>query len=340
MPQESQSTSNDIPIKGKLRSNSLVFIDTNFFKNYNPNKSAYKELFEHASNKKVVLCTSVICVEEWRTQKVSHINTTIENNLNGFQNLRNVNFLAKELLSLDFKNSFPNKDTVVNESARIIKEFIKENNILIYGTKESHIKNVWDAYFNGNSPFKAVKNKKDIPDAWITEAAKDALNENADKQNKFCICKDETLKSHLEKDLGFYSVSLTDLLLLLKNSEQDISVATGTKDSSKTIEATHTDNITNDSVEYALQNIDVNNLLLQKLILGYINWLDTAPKEKIIQIFTGKGYSQDLIENSAHRLVLNELIEDTGNYYIPKNKAICEQAANDVMDEIIELLEQ
>ena len=55
-----------------LLGNTLLFLDTGFFKNYKPKDGAYSQLFKYSVEGSIILCTSELCLEEWRTQKANY----------------------------------------------------------------------------------------------------------------------------------------------------------------------------------------------------------------------------------------------------------------------------
>ncbi len=326
--------------------NTFVFLDTRFFKDYKSKDAAYQKLFEYSKGKKINLCTSHICLEEWRTQKVSQLTKVIQDLTRNLIYLPANNYIAKGLLEADMHNKFPNNEEIENYSKTGIHEFVKENNINVYKPREGHIGQTWEAYFHGNSPFKQVKNKKDIPDAWIFECARDALADELYENigNKFCIGEDNTLFDALEK-LGFEKVTVLGLVEILEKEEA------GEIPESETVLIDEREKSEQSTIsEEGLSPLD---LLLTKSVnaaereiklrlLGFIVALDSPSHESLIEVVESQGFDRKLIEACATILSVKPepYIRDTGSHYIVGNKEICNAAADRLTNEIIEMLGQ
>lgn len=325
--------------------NTFVFLDTRFFKDYKPSDSAYRKLLEFSRDEKICLCTSYICIEEWRTQKVSHLSKALRDMEQRLDDLRRTNFIASNILDHNINKKFPDNEQIVKQSNVGIKQFTNENNIHVYKPKEKHIWTTWDAYFNGHDPFKQVKNRKDIPDAWILECARDALSDelhkNADK--KFCIGEDNALCDAMNK-LDFETITVLELVERLEKEEAGVVPETETV-STETLA---------DTEKEAIQAEDLSPLdaLLSKAInapskeiylrlLGFVVPLNTPTHDTLIDAVTSKGFDRKLTKACAVILSdkSNPYIKDTGSHYIVGNKEICTAAADQLTQEIIDMLE-
>jgi len=326
-----------------LLRNTLVFIDTGFFKDIKPKNAAYNDFFEYALNDKIILCTSPICLEEWRTQKVKHLCGFIKSTSDNFSNQKNVNPLSFEILDDAIKAYLPDRDFIFSKSKEFVDKFVDANKIKVYSPRKEHIQLTWGSYFHGNDPFKEEKNKDDIPDAWIFESAKDALNDLRHIENKFCIGSDKTLCKALTK-LGFESISLTDLLAKLCSQETTPSFDLQTSSPDNTVGTvappataigSELDRILATAINESIKNIYLR-------ILGYSYWLSGPSKQNIINAITPGGYDEAVINACIILLTQHplRLIKDTGNHILPANNNICKEAADRIMPEILELLDQ
>ena len=335
----------------QLINNTIVFLDTGFFKEYKPNSQDYHDLFQYSKDGKIILCTSHICLEEWRTQKVNHLDGAIGGIRGNLRNQIRENLISEELLDQSIYNYLPDIETIHSKSILIIERFLSEYNIKKYSPIENHIEATWDAYFHGKKPFKRPKNREDIPDSWILASACDALSEEEHKnlQNKFCITGDGTLCDAL-RTLGFESITLVDLLALLQKDAEALTenielqvqptviVFTPSNVTVEKGEASELGPL--DKILSTAINDDVKEIYLR--LLGFSYWLNTPSKQELIELVATRGFNERLIEACAVLLSQKplELIRDTGNHYLPMNKEVCKEAANRVMPEILQMLNQ
>jgi hypothetical protein len=56
---------------------------------------------------------------------------------------------------------------VKDSNKKLWDSFIKESNATLHPFRENHALEVFEAYFDGGKPFKSIKNRADIPDAFI-----------------------------------------------------------------------------------------------------------------------------------------------------------------------------
>lgn len=333
-----------------LINNTIVFLDTGFFKGHKPNEQSYHDLFQYSKDGKIILCTSHICMEEWRTQKVNHLSGFIGTTRNNLAHQIRENLISERLLDRVIYSYLLDTEIISSRSATIIDEFLSENKIKKYSPIGPHIEATWDAYFHGKKPFKRAKNREDIPDSWIFESARDALREEEYKnlQNRFCITGDSTLCDAL-KTLGFESVTLIDLLALLQKEvqaltghmEQQIPPIAPDVLSSETVEKGEPPELGQlDKILSTAINADIKEIYLR--LLGFSYWMNTPSKQELIASIATRGFNDKLIEACAVLLSQKplELIRDTGNHYLPRNKEACKEAADRVMPEILQMLDQ
>ncbi len=328
----------------KLIRNTLVFCDTSFFKKYKPGDALYRKLFQYSQDRKVSLCTSYLCLEEWRTQKANHINSSLGKISENLVYLRKDNYLASKILEPEIHKNFPDDVSIITQSKMVAEEFIKENNIRLYPPREAHIFSTWEAYFNGRSPFKEKKNKTDIPDAWIFECAKDVLSDppNTNTENKFCIVEDIKLCETLE-EIDFEGITVLDLVERLEREEVGIEQKYETASTETTQERTG-DIVTTeglsplDALLTNAVNVPVRGIYLR--LLGFVVPLDTPSHDSLIDAVVSRGFDRKLTEACA--VILSDkskpYIKDTGSHYIVENKEICTAAAERLTPEIIDML--
>lgn len=334
--------------------NTLLFLDTGFFKSYKSKDPAYGALFKYSTDGSIILCTSHLCLEEWRTQKARHFADFLNTARNNLINQRGNNFFASELLSPEIFNDFTSEESIGTQTQTIVDEFIKKHNIRRFPPKLEHVERTWNSYFHGMPPFKEVKNAKDIPDAWIFEVAKDALGEPEYRNlsNKFCIAGDGAMRSALT-DLGFSPITLAELIDALNKDGQGVGstenlIATSNKqppidsnliskpsdENSNFNDLTPLDKILSTALNPAIREIYLR-------LLGYTVPLDAPTHQSLWDAVASKGFDLKLVQACAVMLsdTSKPYLKDTGNHYIVGDKEICNAAADRLTQEIIELLD-
>lgn len=328
--------------------NTLVFLDTGFFKNYKATDRNHLDFLKYAKEEKLTFCTSHICLEEWRSQKTQNLRDFLNTATTNYNTHTRQNPISDEILS-PYPLRHPSAEEIDEKSKVFIDTFVADNNIVRYMPTENHVTRTWEAYFSGFPPFSRRKNREDIPDSWVFEAARDMRfdEEYRGVTNRFCIGGDKNLNSNFES-LGLKPITVTELLEILKQ-EEDASVAIPTietvanpmspntpiADASAAISA---DSDLNQILETAI-SAEIREIYIR--ILGYVFWLSTPSKAELFSLIENRGLNRALIEAAGTILSQPNLqiIQDTGNHYLPVNKSICENAANLVMTEIIEILD-
>ena len=79
---------------------------------------------------------------------------------------------------------------------------------------------------------------------------------------------------------------------------------------------------------------------VRRRVLGYSRWYEPASKDRIFQKLAVLGHERELVENNARHLQNDGLIMITENHYLPLNEKICQQAAEFLMVEILQELEE
>ncbi len=322
--------------------NTLVFLDTAFFKKYSDRDRYAPDFLKYCRDGKIALVTSHICLEEWRSQKVQHLNDYLASANSSYNSQTSSNPIADEILA-PYRLRHPDQEEIDENSQRIVSRFVEANGIIRYMPTDQHIERTWRSYFRGFPPFKARKNAKDIPDSWIYEAAKDVrFHEDYEHiENKFSIGGDEFLNKHLKK-LGLKPITVIELLELLKQEEAGVNRPVEALATDRTAvavpvavdEITSLDEVLNGAMTDEMRQIYIR-------LLGYTHYLNNPGKEQLFTLIERRGFNPELIKAAAALLSQPslELLQDTGNHILPTNRAICEEAGNLITAEIIEHLE-
>ncbi|KKL07268.1 hypothetical protein LCGC14_2587720 [marine sediment metagenome] len=70
-------------------------------------------------------------------------------------------------------------------------------------------------------------------------------------------------------------------------------------------------------------------------VLGLSKWLEPARKQEIYDWPSLAVFRRDLVDNRIMALEHRGLIKTTPNYCLPKNDAVCDDAATQMMGEVL-----
>ncbi len=332
-------------VRVPLLGNCIIFLETGFFKRYKSKDEAYNFLFQHAKTGGIILCTSSLCLEEWRTQKIKHLEDCLRTFRQNISSHRGENYFSQLLLTPTIFEELDDLVYITSQSKNIINDFIDEHRIKIYPPLEKHIDSTWDAYFHGRPPFKERKNKNDIPDAWIYEGAKDAIEtpEHAKYELRYCLSDDKTMSSALES-LGYRPIKLQELIELLHKENIQVKTPEFKSETQVVEKSIHINEEIKQTPldELLAKTIHTNDREIYLRLLGYLAALDTPTHEQLISCVVLKGYNPKRVEACAVMLSgePNPYIKDLGAHYIVGNQDVCHAAAERVMNDIIEMLDQ
>jgi hypothetical protein len=304
-------------------------------------------LFGYSVDGGLILSTSELCLEEWRSQKICDL----ENNLISLdKKIRDhvsshcgQNYFSKIMLEERAYSEIRDPEILKQESQKVIDDFTKRYNIKRYGMIERHINPTWNAYFQGHPPFKEKKNRKDIPDAWVFEGAKEALNDPEHNfiKNKFCICSDGGLSEALN-GLGFVSITLEKLIEFLQEEKMGATNETADLRNIQSPDEGVQKEGELSSLEKLLDKV-LNNRAkeIYLRLLGFVKAFEAPSHEILINAVVSKGFERKLTEACATMLSDQSMpyIKDTGSHYIVGDEGICAEAAERIKEEIIGLLE-
>ncbi|MFT6106774.1 MAG: hypothetical protein ACJA0S_001206 [Rickettsiales bacterium] len=148
-------------------------------------------------------------------------------------------------------------------------------------------------------------------------------------------------ESDRHKNIGIVTNPLVEMLFLIITYVDD-------ETKSKVYEQTKNETLFN---EYKSQKTTSHGLLNEFLsdssaeernikirILGYSYALNPLNKEELLNEIVYKGYQIKKIQPISQLLEIENIIKDTGHYYLPQNTELCREAADEIQDEIIEIL--
>ena len=110
-----------------------------------------------------------IAVREFLTDQQSKLRSAIDKTKNSLNELSK--YPIPQELRESLKNSFGFLSQTESETFQAIKhsfdQWCTNSNVSIEIVKNDHARKMFDAYFTGSPPFKRIKNREDIPDAFI-----------------------------------------------------------------------------------------------------------------------------------------------------------------------------
>lgn len=153
--------------------------------------------------------------------------------------------IIKKIMSLDsdIQIEILNVQSANEKIQENFRLWVKENNIKTYPLNVKDASKVFESYFNGSKPFKKVKNRDDIPDAFLFENVKDIKHTQNDVHfvsndtflfeavNDLAIITHKTLNDFIssgycknfrdkimeEKLIQYIQVNQAEIISLLKN---------------------------------------------------------------------------------------------------------------------------
>ena len=94
------------------------------------------------------------------------------------------------------------------------------------------------------------------------------------------------------------------------------------------------------ALDAALDDLDEDDRDVRRRLLGYSRWLEPASKAEVFEKLAVLGHEPEVVESNAGRLHDADLIQITENHYLPLNEEICQQAAESLMAEFLQELEE
>jgi len=194
--------------KNMSKDKEVVVLDTNTLSS-NPkrNSANFKALLKLSKNNKIDIKLPYIVKMEFVTQQIEKCKEFSTSYRKLQTDIDKQSFSPNDIFE---KSEDINKD-ILQKCENIEKEFdlwCEEYNIDVLPLNTNDTENVFQSYFNAQPPFKTLKSRKDIPDAFIYENIKKLCKD----YNIHFVCNDKNLKDFLDKEgIKTYS-SIGDLL--------------------------------------------------------------------------------------------------------------------------------
>jgi predicted nucleic acid-binding protein len=292
----------------------------------------FRKLLNFSKAGELKIYIPYIVWEERRTQLVATAHMKLRKLDEAFKSIdgqRTSNFMF-DGLSQPVLSIF-NASEVESNSKAVMAAFATEHKIEIVPLAPDHADRAWQRYFDVGLPFnpdqKREDRRKDIPDSWIFETAKDLKNKHPEL---LALCDDGKLKTAFESiEIRIFKEAqqVVDEL-----EELDVQVQVAQLPIAKQAPETV------GSLDAALSDAQRQFKEFDAKILGYIAYLESTSKAQLFGLLSQSGISIDVAENVCDRLTMSGLVTDTGNNYLSKKSAASELAAASIEPEIIRLL--
>jgi hypothetical protein len=326
-----------------LAGNTVIFMDTSFMRGVSHKNADYLSILNFCKANDIDVYISEISKEEWRTQKVKEFDDNLKPLKNALETLKHPSLLHEIFPTPTL--TIPDRDEIYKKSSRIIDNFLEQHNIKIAPIRFHHADKTWKAYFQGDAPFKEIKARKDIPDAWVYQAAIDIKEENKNKTNFFILCRKENPnhnsgKKNLEPiaEDGELTKSLKKIGYKPKDYQEFAKEIASQESKEEAITV-----LSNNELDHTPSNIanlsDHNELQQRVLATVYLLSAD-APVSKVNLIeFLKEFYTPDEITATADYLAaVQKVLKKIGDGYVPKDKHLCKNAYDNRLPEILRIM--
>ncbi len=205
------------------------------------------------------------------------------------------------------------KEEIIRHSRLAFDKFLADNKIEKLPMTEQHGINAWGRYFDIAPPFdekqERTKRREHIPDSWILEAAL-AIKERTG--HHCALVGDDQLQAAFEGE-GFKV--FRDVTSLDAEIEKTTAVSSGLSHTPVS-SATPLDQLRSD----AFKDVAL-------IVLGINEALNTPVKHELFTQLERVGIDRRIAEHEAQTLVLSGRLDDVGNHYIPRDRALARNAA-------------
>jgi hypothetical protein len=273
---------------------------------------AFERLLRRVQQGVAKIYIPYIALEERRTQLVDdyvELMVPIETNI-GNMGRGQMSWILQGLAAPEA--FLPKRAEVDNNSYSVLGKYLADNKVEVLPYTMDHAHGAWKRYFGVEAPFRAsekrANRRKDIPDSWILEATLELKG----RTGRHCmLTKDGKLEGAL-KDAGF------EVWKNVVELDEEIGRTTTVSPIGATVRPASAA-----SVDH-LRSAAFENVAL--IVLGINEALDAPDKETLFGQLEFAGVNRAIAEHEAITLVLSGVLKDTGNHFIPTDKAQAELA--------------
>ncbi len=207
-----------------------------------------------------------------------------------------------------------NPEDIRRNSRAAFERFVADNRIEVIRPTQEQMDGAWQRYFETQPPFDPAdsdrKNRrKDIPDAWILEAALSIK----ERSGRHCaLVRDDKLEAAL---LGAGFEIFQEVESLEAAIEEATALYPTQSRQAEAKPARALDQLRGEAFR------DVGTA-----VLGFIHALDTPAKTDLFEQLERAGVDRRIAEHEAQGLVLSGVLKDVGHHFIPLEPATARKA--------------
>ena len=317
-----------------------VLIDTSYLRTAGFNDPDFRKLLKYSKENVLKVFIPHIAWEERRTQYFDNAYKKVRKVEDAFEELNAMlpgDFILGGLTPPGL--TIWKKAEIDTKSREVMENFATENKIEIVAVGSDHAERTWRRYFDVDPPFnpnqERENRRKDIPDAWILEAAIDV---KANHSGLWVLCCDGKLSNALTSADIRTTLNAQEILDEIEQEFAPMPVA-AVVEAVAIAPAMAADELRlYQKVSIVLTEAQEHFKYLDSKILGYVTYLGSPSKDQLFGLLSRSGVSAESAKNVAVRLSIAGVITDTGNHYLTANKEAGELAAALVEAEIITLL--
>jgi hypothetical protein len=300
-------------------------VDTSFLFKAHFAHPDFQKLLLRSQEGKIKIHIPHIVLEEQRTRILAEIREKLRHARKAFEDAKRSATYAMftEGLPDPYMILWSDED-VDRRSKQVVQSFVQDNKIEILTLSPDHAARAWVRYFEVAPPFNRqepnrIERRKDIPDAWIFEAALDLKLRGG---NLCALCGDGRLKDALKAE-GFEIFN--DAQALADRVDAALAVYPGRAPA-------QSDKPLREQLRSsAFEGVDV-------AVLGFVEAFGTPAKEKLFDLLEKAGFDRRVAENVAQTMVLSGVLQDSGNYLLASDRALARRAADEVQHLVLKLL--
>ncbi|MFN7902622.1 MAG: PIN domain-containing protein [Holosporales bacterium] len=323
-------------------------MDTSFMSGVSHKDENYLSILKFCKANDIDVYISEIGKEEWRAQKVDQFEKNLKPLRTALAALKHPSLLHEIFPTPTL--TIPDRDEIDKKSVSIIDNFLEQHNIKIAPIRSHHVENTWNAYFQCQEPFEEnkdrSKNRTNIPDAWVYQAAFDIKKENITKTNFFILHKRQNPEHSSSKDNTDQTAGDKNLTNSLKNigyklkEYSDFAKEIASQESKKEEAITVLSNNELDSTPTSSTTLSDHNELHERVLATVYLLSANAPVPKVTLIeFLKEFYTPNQITATADYLAaVQEVLKKIGDGYVPRDKNLCKNAYDARLPEILRIM--
>lgn len=316
-----------------------LLLDTSYLKGTSFDHPDLQKLLRRSQEGTIRIFIPHIAWEERRTQLLDDAYADVENLTRAFEKVteRRGTALLMAGLNPPLLNVWSAAEMETNSRAAM-EAFAAEHKIEIVPLAGDHATRAWDRYFTVAPPYNRGQpresRRKDIPDAWILEAAIDLA---AKHDGLLALCLDKKLAAAMK---AVHVTIFEDAKSLLEELDETGTPAVNAELASRAAEEQVA--ATPDGAQLANTFAEAYRPFkdLDLKVLGYVSHFEGPTKDLLYDLMARAGMPVEIVKNTAERMALAGIIRDTGNHFLPADRALGEKAAATIESELIGLLKR